>query len=274
MATRTRALLGWMTEEQALLALAGRRLTGVDNPEFKELARQKRLVAAARPQEIRTNGVATGLPGSLRSYAAKLAHTREGANLSADGFAPALIDLRHVCALAPTARADLDLPAVEAGNLEALAEVTLQPPGESQVDARYNRELRVWTVVSPDHGVGVLGSFDQPGPAGFALGLVIGHSASFVQAVRVTNRFVLIDGYDRALSLLARGIDVVPAYVRLHARGLSFRSDMLEREAVLGRRPPLLSDFLDDDVSADVPYRPLQRMLVVRAVEYEYTNPD
>jgi hypothetical protein len=119
-------------------------------------------------------------------------------------------------------------------------------------------------------GVGVVGGFNRPGRPDFVLGLVIGHSASFVQAVRATDRFVLTDGYDRALSLLARGIHAVPAFVRTHGtnRDLTFRSDTLEREAVLGRRPPLLPDFLDDDVSAEVSVPRLERVLMVRAREF------
>jgi len=39
---------------------------------------------------------------------------------------------------------------------------------------------------------------------------------------------------------------------------------------VFGRRPPLLPDFLDDDVSAEVRVPAIKRLLMVRAVEIEH----
>jgi hypothetical protein len=82
----------------------------------------------------------------------------------------------------------------------------------------------------------------------------------------------MVRGYDRAISMLARGVHSVPALVHGHRRprDLPFGRSTLRRSVVLGRRPPLLPDFLDDDVSAEVRFPATTRLLIVRAVEVEH----
>ena len=53
-------------------------------------------------------------------------------------------------------------------------------------------------------------------------------------------------------------------------RDLPFGGSSLGRGAVLGRRPPLLPDFLDDDVSAEVLMPRGKRLLMVRALDVAY----
>ena len=55
---------------------------------------------------------------------------------------------------------------------------------------------------------------------------------------------------------------------------MPFGSGTIERDLVLGRRPPLLPDFLDDGVSAEVAVPPLARVLMVRAVEITHHGAD
>ncbi len=43
---------------------------------------------------------------------------------------------------------------------------------------------------------------------------------------------------------------------------------MLKREAYLGRRPPLLPDYLDDAVSADVLLPRERRLIMIQAQEF------
>jgi len=136
--------------------------------------------------------------------------TREGGDLAAAGFQPALVDLRGVCAMAPLARVDLDLPDVDAEDLVELARITLRLAADAPADADYDRETRAWIIDDP--GLEVIGEFDRPGAGEFVVGLVVGRRPSFVQVVKAGDRFVLTDGYDRAITLLARGIHEVPAF--------------------------------------------------------------
>jgi hypothetical protein len=267
---RLRALLGWMNEDEATLALAGRRKDEASSPEHVEWARKKRLVAAARGSSTSRLGILKSLPRSLERYGATLVRTREGGDLAAAGFQPALVDLRGVCAMAPLARVDLDLPDVDADDLVELARITLRVAADAPADADYDRETRAWIIDDP--GLEVIGEFDRPGAGEFVVGLVVGRRPSFVQVVKAGDRFVLTDGYDMAITLLARGIHEVPAFVKAYGatKDIEFGPAHLERGIVFGRRPPLLPDFLDDDVSAEVRLPAIKRLLMVRAVEIEH----
>ena len=270
-----RALLGWMTEQEALLALAGRREDQAKTPEHEERVRQKRLVASVRRPAFGARGVVRARPQSRQQYAAVLGETRQGAALLADGWQPGLVDLRKVCAIAPMALADVDLPDVGGDDLEALAAITLEPAATSPVEAAYDSELRTWIVREPID-LEIAGQFQTAGQPGFVVGLVIAHSPSFLTVTRAGDRFVLLDGYHRAVTLLARGIHLVPALVRAQGRrrDLPFGRRTLARAAVLGRRPPLLPDFLDDDVSAEVLIPRTTRLLMVRATDFAYYHSD
>ena len=229
-----RALLGWMTEQEALLALAGRREDEAKTPEHEVRVRQKRLVASVRRPTFGAHGVVRALPRSLQQYAAVLGETRQGAALLADGWQPGLVDLRKVCALAPMALADVDLPDVGRDDLEALAAITLEPAATSPVEAAYDSELRTWIVREPID-LEIAGQFQTAGQPGFVVGLVIAHSPSFLTVTRAGDRFVLLDGYHRAVTLLARGIHLVPALVR--ATGPAPRPPVRPQDTGPARRP-------------------------------------
>ena len=171
--------------------------------------------------------------------------------------------------MAPLARVDLDLPAVDADDFLGLARITLRVAAGAPADAGYDRERSAWII---DPGLEVIGEFDRPGAGEFVVGLVVGRAPSFVQVVKAGDRFVLTDGYDTAITLLARGIHEVPALVKAYGatKDLEFGPAHLERGIVYGRRPPLLPDFLDDDVSAEVRVPAIKRLLMVRAVEIEH----
>jgi hypothetical protein len=262
-----RALLGWMSVRRGVLALAGQRVDDERAPEYEERALQKRLVASVRRPAFGTRGVTTGLPSSLQDLAERVGESSRGAQLLASGWHPALVDLRLVCSMGRLAYLDVELPDVEADDLQTLAEITL--PGRAtgfQVD--YDPMAEAWRVDEPTD-VRVVGRFQTAGDPGVVLGLVLRRTPSFVQVARVDDRFVLVRGYDRAISLLARGIHSVPALVHedRRPRDLRFGRSSLAHSDVMGRRPPLLPDFLDEDVSAEVLMPRTRRLLLIRATE-------
>jgi hypothetical protein len=266
-----RALLGWMSVRRGVLALAGQRVDDERASEFEERARQKRLVASVRRPVFGTQGVTTGLPSSLQGVAERVGESRRGAKLLANGWQPTLVDLRRVCAMARLAYLDVELPDIEADDLPALAEITL-PRHPTGIRADYDHEAEAWLLHEPTADVRVLGQFRAAGQPGVVLGLVVGRAPSFVEVARVEDRFVLVRGYDHAISLLARGIHSVPALVHGHRRprDLPFGRSSLARSVVMGRRPPLLPDFLDNDVSAEVLMPRTRRLLMIRALELDH----
>ncbi len=103
------------------------------------------------------------------------------------------------------------------------------------------------------------------------LGFEIRLYGSFLQAHRFPDRYVLRDGYHRAVALLARGINVVPALVSA-SPGIDpprIGRGMLSRQVVMGRRPPMLPDYLDNDVSAEVSLPSTRRVIIVQALDLQ-----
>ena len=93
--------------------------------------------------------------------------------------------------------------------------------------------------------------------------------ASQVQVACVNGRYLLRDGYHRAVGLLAHGITHVPAFVRDFGRfGQEIvPQNMLEQAAYLGDQPPTLADYWDDHVAASVQLPASQKMILIQAVE-------
>ncbi len=123
---------------------------------------------------------------------------------------------------------------MDADDLVKLARITLRPAGEEPADADYDRDLSAWVVPDPD--IRVVGHFHRPGAVEFTVGLIVGRSASFLQVVQADDRFVLTEGYDRAITLLTRGIHEVPAFVKTHvaSKDLDFSAGGLDPGLVSG----------------------------------------
>lgn len=261
-----RALLGWMSEEEALLTLAGRRLDEVDKPEHALRAQQTRLVASTRLPSFDTRGVITAAPRSLRDYK----EDDRWVDLLASGWRIALVDLRGVVALQPTVFTDVEIPEVDPDDLEALADITMRPSGAFDLDTQFDRARRAWIIPSASPNYRVTDEFrtDDPEEGVIRLGFEIRLYGSFLQVYRYGDRFVLRDGYHRAVGLLSRGINVVPALVNESgADPPKLGRGMLPREIVHGRRPPMLPDYLDDDVSVDVLLPATRRVIIVQALD-------
>jgi hypothetical protein len=265
-----RALLGWMDPEEAVLMQAGRRQEDAGRPEYARRAEQARLVAGSRRRVIEADGVVTEAPEALRRYRAEFETRPQTAHLLAEGWRVALIDLRRVCAVQPTVFTDRELPDVDPDDLVALASVTIQPPAETQVDVQYDKERRAWIMLAPNQDFRIAYEFQtevEPGVLG--LGFGVRALASFLQAVRYGDRYLLRDGYHRAVALLGRGIAVVPGLVKEAAGAEEYRRrpGMLPPEAFLGDRPPLLLDYLDDDVSVDIQLPATRRVIMIQGID-------
>lgn len=76
-------------------------------------------------------------------------------------------------------------------------------------------------------------------------------------------RYVLANGYHRAWLLRSRGVEMAPAVVVSVSPG-----DIgggIHPSVLLGPRPPLVDDFLDDSLSLSVDVRAMLRMVKVSA---------
>ena len=87
--------------------------------------------------------------------------------------------------------------------------------------------------------------------------------------VRFRDRVLLRDGYHRAFGFFGRGITHVPAFTRTMAaiEDVIPPGTFLPQDSYLGDRPPVLQDYLDDQVASTVRLPAVQKMVVIQGIE-------
>jgi len=158
---------------------------------------------------------------------------------------------------------------IDPEDIESIGRVTLPPVSTSKLPVQFDEVRRTFIISAANPNLKITGHFSgqaQPGALGF--GFMVGVMPSFLQVARHHDRWVLRDGYHRAYGLLDRGITHAPAFVRDFGVGsLGVGEGLFTTDVYLGERPPMLRDFLEDDVSADVEVPAIQKMVVVHGLE-------
>jgi hypothetical protein len=102
---------------------------------------------------------------------------------------------------------------------------------------------------------------------GFSMSL----GSSHIQITEYRGRWMIRDGYHRLFGLMARGAKTVPC-VLIRARSFeetgAGRPGFFGFELLYADRPPLLSDFHDDDYSVEVTTPAVRKVVRIRAEEF------
>jgi hypothetical protein len=242
-------------------------------PAHVERALAARAAVAARSPGIDQRDVVFELPDCVAAHVDGLRAQPLIAPYFASGWEPRMVDLTRLCAVQPhihTEDAEQRVAGLEANDLRAIAAISLPKPDHSQIPVQYDAARSTWIFSARNQNLRVVRQFQgqvQPGTVGF--GFVVGVVPSVFQVASFQERYLLRDGYHRAYGLLRRGITHVPAFVRAFAtlQELALTPAMLPHEAFLGDRPPVLADYLDDAVTADVELPAFQKMIVIQALE-------
>lgn len=278
-----RALLGWMSDHQAFRMLASGRDDADPSPEDRARLSVARANAAARPAGIDQAGILAPLPPELADHEAELRVSSP--TMFSEGWQLALVDLSRVCAFQP---AVYTRPARErAGGTGAidmieLARITVPVVARTPLRASFDEARNAWVIVSPNRNLRLIGRFTAPvpgSPLGGAsgetpgFGFVVTVVPSYLQIAEFRGRHILRDGYHRALGLLAAGVRVVPALVCSVATIEQLAvPGSLPQDAYMGDRPPLLGDYLDDDVATDVMLPASQKMILIQGMEIDFLS--
>ena len=271
-ATRpARALLGWMARNEAELALAQRRVNAVTPEHSQRVARAQAVVAARSPGIDQTNLI-SDIPKPLKAHVAQLQAHAAFAPIVAEGWTVKLADLTKVCALQSTTLCDGASERVKGAtpnDMAALIAVTLPVPQPLELPLHFDPVNNVWTIALRNPNLQIVGHFAGPVQDHIGCGFLIAVSPSFVQVALYRGRYVLRDGYHRCLALLAKGIKKAPVLFREYTQFESLNADpALFPEAVyLGERPPLLPDYLNEEVSAEVQLAASRKMIVIPGLE-------
>jgi hypothetical protein len=262
-----RTLIGWLDPEEAVLTQA-RRQTQEVKPEYELRARQARLVAGARRFSVDPRSVVTEAPPVLHAFKAEFEGHPRAELMMAEGWRVALVDLRGVVAMQPSVLTDTQVPEVDAEDFAALAAFTLGMPPSLNLNVQYEKERRAWIIVAPTPNFRIEQQFETEVDGNLGLGFTVRLHPSFLSIVRIRDRYVLKDGYHRSVALLARGINVVPAIVRDGSvEDIGGRPGMFPAAVLLGTSPPVIPDYLDDDVSAVTALPQTRRLIVIQGLE-------
>ena len=271
-----RGLIGWMAPGVGELMLASNRQGVPLTAGQRDRLERARLAVDARAGGVHQQDLVSPPPAVLDEHVSRLRATPAGEQMFREGYEVALVDLGRVVAFQPHVFTDTSLERtadLDAHDLAAIAELTLPTAHEVTLEAQCDPVKQAWMIISPNPNLRVAGPFngDVNGLPGF--GFVVAAPAPFVQVVRFEGRYILRDGYHRAFGLLRRGITRVPAFLRdFETVEQLAPPGMLPHAAWLGLRPPLLRDYHDDAVSADLRLPTSRRMIVISALELMPNN--
>lgn len=269
-----RALIGWMTENEATLWLSGRRSDLQNRDEYRQKAQLARSAVSARPSGIDQANTTGPVPPELDAHIKALHQDSAAVQFFNEGWQVSIVDLSKVCAAQPHVNTTLSTQRVDglqADDLKSLAALSLPIATPTAFPASFDHAKNAWIFSSANPNLRIGGTFNgqsQPGQPMF--GFVVTISTSFLSVAMYQGRYLLRDGYHRAFGLLSKGISRVPAFVREVAtyEELAFPAGMLPQVAFLGERPPILLDYSDENVSAQVQAPPTQKMVLIQALEF------
>jgi len=271
-----RALLGWMQPNEAVLMLTGRRQDVAPTDQQKQLVGRLRDAVARRRSGIDQSGIEQPALAALTPYLGELEKDQAAAGLIASGSRVALIDLARVIAAQPLVhvdRADERVAIAQPDDLTSIARVSLPTTQPVELPATFDQAQKAWVLTSANPNLRLIGAGQGQAPQGPPiLGFSVALVTSFVRIARYQERYILVDGYHRAHGFLRRGIKVVPAFV---SEVTSFESlglppvGMLPQDAYLGERPPVLADYLSDEVSAAVIVPVTQKTIAIVGLELQ-----
>ena len=157
-------------------------------------------------------------------------------------------------------------------DIASIAAITLPLTQGDQLPVQYDPIHQAWTVTSANLNLRIAANVGPlpVSPGGTALGFAVVAGPSFMQVGRYNGRHYLRDGYHRAFGLLSRGITSVPAFVRDITTFEELVADprtMLPQDSYQGQRPPVLTDYLDEAVSAAGQLPVVHKMIIIQALE-------
>jgi hypothetical protein len=278
-----RALIGWLPADMAQATMAG---PGSQPPYAPDIvartARASAAVAARGPHQMQVHVISDPLP-ELSTYIAELQAQPFYRPFTVEGWQVKTADLTSVRAAQPVVHTDHAAERTRdarADNPASLARITLPhsrqkelvatvptPDGRGWILTCRNPQLRIRGPNSADR--------DDNGYKTQVFGIETEITNSVVQVARWRGIYVLRDGYHRAYGLLSRGITQVPVLYREFPDNQPpvVAAGLFDPTVYSSERAPLLPDYLDDQVSADIEVRRTQKTFIIQMQVTELDTP-
>jgi hypothetical protein len=185
-----------------------------------------------------------------------------------------VVDLACVVATQPVVALDDQraLAITADTTLEQLSATTLPiSPAVLPVSA-FDERSQAWVVRSRGASIAVSGRYVAAGESGDpgtqCFGFLVTAQPSRVTIGVLEGRAVLLDGHHRAMALLAQGVRKAPVALD-HDTTITLTTEHLARDVIFGSAPPVLADYLDDDVSLAATVARVERVIMITASEVD-----
>lgn len=281
-----RALVGWLSEQEAMQMLLGRMLGPVDDvAQMQQSLLAYKQAVASRPAFRASNPISEmPQPEIVQAIAARPDIQATFAGLQ---WRPAMVNLKKVLSyqqvintdgleeritLARTSSNELLNLCLPAEPTLTASAVALDPDQHGVTISSLNPNLRLHPGFKVDE-VQVSVAPSVPPRSMLQVSFLVEANRSYLQVVHFQNRYFLRDGYHRGAALLRAGISIVPCLL-IEARNLGelgLQPGLFAPEIIFSDHPPKLADFWDDTVACDVA-RPTMRK-VIRAQTSEFALP-
>ena len=279
-----KVLLGWLDDEWAIQARSS--LISDTSENHTKAIEACRARVAARPAFTPDNPIAeiaeNALVKAIKARPEFAFIETEVHNIDAEASCRiAMVNLNDVLALQPIVRIDNLESRLIQGTLseKQLYELSF-PPNQIPDTVTIDNHERGYTVTTLDPNVRVALWNDIPMNPPQALPkyqlqypsassslqvplfpFVLMRAPNYLQVAHFQDRYILREGYNRAVALLYQNIHHVPCVlVETDEPDMVFKPGMLDPEIMMGERPPRLRDFWQDEVTC-LMQRPAMRKI-------------
>ncbi len=276
-----RALIGWLSDQEATQFLLGRQQLPTDDLEqINEVIANCRAAVTSRPMFTSKNPLIDIEDDAIR----KTILERPDIHAAFAGLQwyPAMVDLREVLAfqkLINTEGLEARLALVQTSK-EELFELCIPtnqplPPAGAIVD----QDGKGFTISSLNPNLRITGSQasgmqtnpNLPTVGAIAITLLVSMGSPYLQVVHYNGRYFIRDGYHRACGLVHANMNIVPCIVinaQSFEQAVPQPQMFLPYDVLFGEHPPRLADFWDDEVSCDVERPATRKVIRIRGDEF------
>ena len=273
-------LLGFMNENEAVGLAKGQ---GVSLREEESKAIADRIQKARA--YVQGLGSRAGDPPAVREVDPSLHHELAGLPqetsfqqhlIEVDSWSFCWVELRKLIVFQPIVNLDyVSARMAEAGHCKEPVEtirfclpLTASKP-KSEATTSFDPASNTFAISTTNIDMRILGMVQGKDPGGSSFtGFAFGGGLPQMSVAEYQGRYILKNGYHRAVALLRAGIAEAPCLVvrtrSYNATGASLPG-FLPRDLVLSDRPPRLEDFDSSEAAVPFPRRPMKAVIVVQA---------
>lgn len=260
-----RVLIGWPGFDGAVL-LSGNNPSLVSD---EHRAKNQSAIEALQAREsfpIQEN-IITDTGADLIEYLNEF--WQQNPNLIQEGWTVKIADLRGVCTIQPQVEIT---NSKERTNIQVktdmveIAKISIPKAIPMPLAGSFDQIKNSFVFSSPNPNLKILTPVNSAeGIFGFAVGI----ANSFVQVVKINDRYFMRDGHHRAYGFLSNEIYFVPVLYRefnsINDMGLP--QGLFPAETLIGNKPPRLLDYFDDSVSGIAEFTRPTKVVIVQGLE-------